>query len=132
GTPPPDRSAAEFSVRLDQRQDGKRRRRIGHEQPSPGFAPLFTVFAVDVEGVRPPRRIRALTDLNALLMGLQPLPTLSHSRMIRGKASLPERVHDQPGGIAIRLREQRGNPEARGLARPPRTERLQGPAPIGL
>src|SRR5438445_9479565 len=57
--------------------------------------------------------------------------------MIAGKAGLPERVDDQPGRVAIRVREQRGVrrsvwPEEPLMAPPPRTERLQGPAAVGL
>src|SRR5438046_9612033 len=57
--------------------------------------------------------------------------------MIAGKAGLPERVHDQPRRVAIRVGEQRGVrrsvwPEEPLMAPPPRTERLHGPAAVGL
>jgi hypothetical protein len=43
------RAAARSSIRRNQRQYGKGRRRIGHEHPAPGFAFLAAVFAVKVE-----------------------------------------------------------------------------------
>src|SRR5438046_10680509 len=78
-----------------------------------------------------------MIDLDVVLIGLEPLQTFFHRRMIAGKAGLPERVHDQPGPVAIRVREQRGVrrsvwPEEPLMAPPPRTERLQGPAAVGL
>src|SRR5438128_11049821 len=130
--------SASRSVRRDQCEYGEGRCRIGHEHPAPGFALLPAVFVVEVEGVGPPRGMYPLIDLDALLMSPEPLRPFSHRRMLDRNAGLLERVHDQPGRVAIRLRKERGvrgsgRPGAPGrLAPRPRAERLQSPAPIVL
>src|SRR2546422_3014652 len=49
-----------------------------------------------------------LIDLDALLMSPEPPRPFSHRRMLDRNAGRPERVHDQPGRVAIRLRKERG------------------------
>jgi len=46
--------------------------------------------------------ICSLTDLDVLLIGLQPLQAFFDRRVIARQARLAERVHDQPGRVAIR------------------------------
>src|SRR5438093_6057696 len=85
--------------RRDQCQDGEGRRRIGHEHSAPGFSFLATVLAVKVERVCPPRGKYPFIELNVLLVGPEPLQTLSHGWMTDRKAGFPEGVHDQAGRV---------------------------------
>src|SRR5438445_9679547 len=89
--------SAQASVGGGQRQHGERRRRIGHEQPAPGFASLLAVLAVEVQRVGLPGRIRSPTDRDAVLIGDEPLHAPCHHRVIAGETGLPERVHDHAG-----------------------------------
>src|SRR5262249_42893303 len=78
-----------------------------------------------------------LADLNIALVAPEPLQALAHRRMTGWQTGLPERIHDQPGRIAIRFREERSvrrSGRAKRLSRlapSPCAERSQGPSPVG-
>jgi hypothetical protein len=61
------------SVRADQCQHGKGRCRVGHEHPAPGLSFLATMFAINIDRIRAPRRPRLVIDVNVLLVGPEPL-----------------------------------------------------------